>query len=281
MSKKPQKFYSMAVRGREADIYIFGDILTPDWKAFDELFGIEASRSGYDIMTETRDLDVDTINVYINSPGGHVSEGLAIHNVLVAHKAEIVTIDAGFACSAASVVFMAGTVRKMYKASLLMIHNAWGGGAGNAKEHRKQADDLEIISATAAEAYKGKINISDAELAALLDNETWISPTDALKWGFATQIVEEEADGRPAASAMESIMRMLTTPQSKPMQADDLLEQLRKDVAAIAAAIPLLGQQQPTPEPAQLPKQEQKPAEPASTKPIDFLSALLGGKEKQ
>jgi len=188
VNEKPQKFYSMEVRGREADIYIFGYILTPDWVAFERMLGDDASRSGYDIMSEIRALDVDVINVHINSYGGHVSEGLAIHNVLVEHKAKICTIDDGFACSAASVVFMAGTIRIMHAASLLMIHNAWGGVEGNADQLRKYADALEAMSRTAAEAYKAKINISDEELDKLLKNESWITPTDALQWGFATEI---------------------------------------------------------------------------------------------
>jgi len=240
------------------------------------MFGVEASRSGYDIITEIRDLDVDVINVHVNSPGGHVSEGLAIHNELEAHKAEIVTITPGFACSAAAVVFMAGKIRKMYKASLLMIHNAWGGGAGNAKEHRKCADDLDTISATAAQTFRAKIKLPDAELDRLLDNETWINPTDAVKWGFATEIVEAEKDERPAASAMDAIVRTLTAPQVEHETTDDKLEQLIKDVAAIKAAVSLPGQQ-----PKQEPKQEPAQEKNIENRPMTFFNALLGGKEEK
>lgn len=270
MSEKPQKFYSMTVRGREADIYIFGNILTPDWKAFDEMFGIDASRSGYDIMKEIRDLDVDVINVHINSYGGHVSEGIAIHNVLNEHKADIVTFDDGFACSAASVVFMAGKDRIVYETSLLMIHNAWCYASGNADQLRKAATDLEIISATAAAAYKAKISISDEELDALLKDETWIAPADALKWGFATEIRKAEQSSKPAASAMNAIMRLLTTPQPGQTATEELLQSLQEKLAAIEAAISM-----PTQEPKQEPTQEKNPA----NKPMTFLNALLGGKE--
>ena len=274
MSEKPQKFYSMAVRGREADIYIFGDILTPDWKAFDEMFGIDASRSGYDIMKEIRDLDVDVINVHINSYGGHVSEGIAIHNVLVEHKADIITFDDGFACSAASVVYMAGKDRVVYETSLLMIHNAWCYASGNADQLRKAATDLEIISATAAAAYRAKINISDAELDNLLKNETWIAPADALKWGFATEIRKAEQSSKPAASAMSAIMRLLTTPQPGQTPTEELLKSLQSKLVAIEAAISLQPQA-PKQEPTPAPKKEPKVA----NKPMTFVNALLGGKE--
>lgn len=282
MSEKPHKFYSMEVRGREADIYIFGDILVPIWATLRKAYGDESVRSGYDIVNEIRGLDVDVINVHINSCGGHVSEGLAIHNELEAHKAEIVTITPAFACSAASVVFMAGSRRLMYPASLLMIHEAQGGGYGNAKQIRKAADDIQVISDTACEVYRQKVKISDAELTSLLENETYITPVNAVKWGFATEIVQQAKDARPTASAMQSIMHLLTQPQSKPAPTDDdPLEQLRKDVAAIAAALSLPGQQQPAP-PIQVHVTNAPVTKAQLTKaPLDFLSALMGGKEQK
>lgn len=281
MSEKPQKFYSMEVRGREADIYIFGDILVPFWAAVEKSFGDESVRSGYDIVNEIRALDVDVIYVHINSYGGHVSEGIAIHNELEAHKAEVVTITPGFACSAASVVFMAGTRRIMYAASLLMIHEAQGGAHGTAKQVRKAADDIQVISDTACEVYRQKVKISDAELNSLLENETWITPANAVKWGFATEIKQQAKDAKPTASAMSALMRSLTAPQPSTAPTDDKLDQLIKDVAAISAAVSLPKhqepKQEPTPEPT--PELKQEPAGEDTKEPMDFVNALLGGKE--
>ena len=90
--------------------------------------------------------DVEEINVFINSYGGEVAEGLAIYNALRRHKAKVKTYCDGFACSAASVVFMAGDERIMSNASLLMIHNAWMQTAGDPNQLRKDADDLEKIT---------------------------------------------------------------------------------------------------------------------------------------
>lgn len=248
-----KKYYSLASNGTEADIYIFGDIVDP---ISQELWGLESDTSGLSLANDVKDLDVGVINVHINSYGGSVSEGLAIHSTLRNHKAKVRTICDGFACSAASVVFMAGDERIMNNASLLMIHNAWMVTAGNAGQLRKDADDLEIISKAAAKAYAEHVNISEEALAALLDAETWILPEDALEMGFATSIVGAEQTNKAAASAHKALFSLLKS------------------------AIKMNGDVSEDPEPEPEPEPEQDPApEPKENKTIKFLSALIGGKE--
>lgn len=186
----------------EADIYIFGDITSWPW--------IQSDVSAWKLANQVKDLDVERINVHISSYGGEVAEGLAIYNTLKNHKAKIKTICEGFACSAASVVFMAGADRVMNAASLLMIHNAWTVSWGDANDLRKEADDLEKISDTAANAYReGGVALSDEDLKALLDAETWITPAEALEWGFATTIHKAPATEKAAASARAAAYNMM------------------------------------------------------------------------
>ena len=166
-----KKYFSLASAGRTADIFIFGDITSWEW--------LESDVSSYTLARAVQDLEADQINVHINSYGGEVAEGLAICNSLKNHPARVRTVCDGFACSAASVVFMAGDERVMNPASLLMVHNAWTNASGNARELRKAADDLDVITSASVETYKARVNLSDGELAALLDNETWITPADA------------------------------------------------------------------------------------------------------
>ena len=208
MSKTPTKYYQLVNNDTSADLYIFGDICAWAWPELGE-------QSGVTIVNQLKELDVDTINVHINSYGGDVSEGLAIYNVLREHKAQIVTICDGFACSAASVVFMAGDRRVMQPASLLMIHNAWTVAMGNAAQLRKTADDIETITQASVEAYKKVATISEEEIKALMDAETWILPKDAVEYGFATEIDDEDdEDDEPKQSAFGVIMRKLTAPES-------------------------------------------------------------------
>ena len=208
MSKTPTKYYQLVKNDASADLYIFGDICAWAWQEMGE-------QSGVTIVNQLKALDVDTINVHINSYGGDVAEGLAIYNVLREHKAQIVTICDGFACSAASVVFMAGDRRVMQPASLLMIHNAWTVAMGNAAQLRKTADDIETITQASVEAYKKVATISEEEIKTLMDAETWILPKDAVEYGFATEIDDEdEDDDEPKQSAFGVIMRKLTAPES-------------------------------------------------------------------
>lgn len=204
------KYFSLQQVERKADIYIFGDITSWEW--------LESDVSSYTLARTIQSLDVDEITVHINSYGGEVAEGLAIHNSLKNSKAKIRTVCDGFACSAASVVFMAGEERMMNPASLLMIHNAWSCASGNAAELRKAADDLDAISKTAAEVYKARISLSDEELTALLDDETWIVPQDAVDWGFATGILEDAQASGINQSARTSVYQALTNKLSTRQQ---------------------------------------------------------------
>lgn len=233
------KYYSMSVQGNEAEIYIFGDIVTPLEK---EWFGLESDTSGLSLVQDIAALgNVSAIHVHINSYGGAVSEGLAIYNTLKNHSAKIITYDDGFACSAASVVFMAGEERIMSEASLLMIHNAWTHTQGNAEQLRKDADDLEMISETAANTYMGGVTISREELDELLANESWITPADAIAKGFATSIAKVSSPSVASQSVKNSIISKLVSqpaPCATPSNADmaqfqAALDDIRAQLAAL------------------------------------------------
>lgn len=192
-----QKYYSLETEKDIADLYIFGDITTWPWD--------EKDRDAYGIVKELREVEASTINVHINSYGGDVSEGLAIYNTLKNHKAQIVTICDGFACSAASVIFMAGDTRIMNEASLLMIHNPWTYARGNAEDFRKQAEDLDKIAQASINAYMSKVNISEDEVKQLLNDETWITAQEGLDMGFATAVAVPEGGSGVSQSAFEII----------------------------------------------------------------------------
>lgn len=187
MSKPKPKFYSLAQNGEEANLSIYGDITSWPWEELGEVSAVNLSRQLEQLEGVSR------INVYINSYGGEVAEGLAIYNSLKRHPAQVVTYCDGFACSIASVIFMAGDVRVMNEASLLMIHNAWSVAQGNAAELRKVAKDLETITSASVAAYLSKVNITEEKVRSLMDKETWLSPAKALEYGFATEVNATEA----------------------------------------------------------------------------------------
>lgn len=196
-----KKYFQLTQNNNEVDIQIYGDITSWEW--------FDSDVSSYTLSKQIEGLECDQINVYINSYGGEVAEGLAIYNQLKRHKAKVKTVCDGFACSAASVIFMAGDERVMSTASLLMIHNAWTYASGNAKELRKQADDLDTITQASINAYMQEVNITEEELRQMLDNETWISPQEAIEKGFITSIVNEREAEQVSQSVKKSLIKMI------------------------------------------------------------------------
>lgn len=204
--KERMNKYFMAAQedgGKVLDIFIFGDITSWEW--------YETDVSSYTLSKLVQESKAEIINVRINSYGGEVAEGLAIYNALKNSQAKVVTECDGFACSAASVVFMAGDERLMNAASLLMVHNAWTYASGNAQELRKAADDLEKISTAAANAYRAVMTIPEDDLNKLLEEETWILPQEAVGYGFATSIREAEGTLKQQYSAKKKIIGQLVS----------------------------------------------------------------------
>ena len=181
-----ERFYQLTnVSEDSATLYIYGDITSIKW--------FENDVCVYDLAKEIGDLNGKALTVRINSYGGEVAEGLAIYNLLKSYPGEVTTICDGFACSAASVVFMAGAKRIMPRSSLLMIHNAWTWASGDADDLRKAADDLEKITQPSVEIYTSVSNLDADEIKSMMDAETWIDADEALDFGFATEISEEAA----------------------------------------------------------------------------------------
>lgn len=244
-----RKYYSLAVDqgDRTADLYIFGDITDSFNTGFDDALGWELGEtSGLSIAKDIESLDVDELNVHINSNGGYTSEGLAIYNLLRNCKAKVTTYCDGFACSAASVIFMAGERRVMGAASMLMIHNAWVGTAGNSAQLREEADRLEKISKAAANAYMEHVTIDEDELDRLLDGEshegTWILPEEAVEMGFATEIAEQDTSDVANQSVVPEIMELVKSRSAAQHDtADDRKITIAVDVDTAAASKKISG----------------------------------------
>ncbi len=134
-----------------------------------------------------------TIELHINSNGGSVKEGVAIYNQLKQKKCkEIVAYVDGFAYSIASVIMQAADRRIMGLGTSLLIHNMWLSVAGNAKELRKAADDLDVLMESNRQIYLERVNISEDELIEMLDSETYLTPEKAVEMGFADEVGKAE-----------------------------------------------------------------------------------------
>lgn len=183
--------FNVAEAGSEATIYIYGDI--GGWFG-----GVEAEQ----VVREIADLDVETLNVRLNSPGGLVFDGVAIYNALAAHKAKVIVSIEGIAASIASVIAMAGDEIRIAEAASIMIHKPWSFAIGDAETMRKEADVLDVLEDGLVDVYAARTEKGDAELRAMLAAETWMRGQEAVDAGFADAVVTSKKKEKPAASAL-------------------------------------------------------------------------------
>ncbi|MDQ0268881.1 head maturation protease, ClpP-related [Cytobacillus purgationiresistens] len=187
---KQNKFFDMkmsANNSNSADIFIYGEITKYAWEEYGE-HSATTFKNELDALGD----DLETINLYVNSPGGSVFEGVTIHNMLKRHKARVIAHVDALAASIASVIIMAADEIRMPSNSMLMIHNPWTFAIGNSAELRKQADDLDRIGNSSKQSYLQKAGdkITDEKLQELLDAETWLSAEEAYSYGLC-DVVED------------------------------------------------------------------------------------------
>jgi ATP-dependent Clp protease protease subunit len=135
---------------------------------------------------------VDIINLHINSPGGSVFDGVAIYNSLKSHPARVEVDVDSVAASIASLIAMAGDEIRMASNAMMMIHDPMGVAIGGADEMRKTADLLDQIKDVIAGTYTRRTKKNEAEVKALMAEETWMTADDAVDMGFADLITEEQ-----------------------------------------------------------------------------------------
>lgn len=128
------------------------------------------------------------LTVRLNSPGGYVYQGMAIHTHL-AQRDTTVIID-GLAASIASVIACAGRRVQIAAGAMMMIHNPWNIAMGDAEDLRKTADVLDKIKGSILDIYASKTGISRPRLAELMDQETWLTAAEAVELGLADEIIE-------------------------------------------------------------------------------------------
>jgi ATP-dependent Clp protease protease subunit len=154
---------------------------------YDEIgaFGIPAKA----FLDELKALGpIAELTVRINSPGGSVFDGVAIYNALKRHNAVITVWVDGIAASIASIIAMAGDEVVMPENAMLMLHDPSGLVMGTASDMRAMAEALDKMKAGMVAAYRDKSGRDDAEIEALMRDETWLSAQEAVDLGFADRV---------------------------------------------------------------------------------------------
>lgn len=169
------------------------------------MWGVDAR----DFTAQLNAISAPNIDLMINSPGGDVWDGYAIHNALVAHPAAVTAHIVGLAASAASFVAMAGDERIAYRPSQMMIHDASAFvdifGSFNPADIANIVGELEQVSTllgqvsdTIAGVYANRAGGDAADWRALMQATTWYTPDGAKAAGLVDRIEEKAPAANPA-----------------------------------------------------------------------------------
>lgn len=183
------KWYNLEQSGDTATLTVDGIVGGSYWD--------EDSINAKEFVEELNQVTVSRIELHINSPGGDVFAGYTIYNALIAWGRAVpgrtiaVIID-GLAASIASVIAMAGDSIAMPEASVIMIHNPWSFTCGDAEEHRRTAAELDVIAGQIGKIYADRTGLPVEQCRELMNAETYLSADEAVKLGFATEIIENK-----------------------------------------------------------------------------------------
>ena len=136
------------------------------------------------------------IFMYINSPGGLVTAGLAIYDTMQFIKCDISTLVIGQACSAGSLLSMAGTKGKRYalKNSRIMIHQPSGGASGQATDILIHAEEITKIKKKLNQMYADHTGQPIEKINDAMERDKFMSPEEALEFGLIDKIISTRAD---------------------------------------------------------------------------------------
>lgn len=181
--------------------FIKGDIITNEYKWVYDFYEFE-STCPKDISDVIESLeDGEELQVEVNSPGGIVTAGQEIYTALLScpNSTAIIT---GQACSAASVAIMGADKVLMSPVALIMIHNSSiGGVSGDKRDLKRAVGDLTETDKAIASAYAHKTGYEIKDLLKLMDEETWLTANDAIKYGFADGFYQGQQARAAVASA--------------------------------------------------------------------------------
>jgi ATP-dependent Clp protease, protease subunit len=131
------------------------------------------------------------IHLYVNSPGGSVTAGLAIYDTMQFVKCDIATYCIGQAASMGSVLLCAGTKGKRFALphARIMLHQPWGGARGTASDIEIQADEIKRLKNDIYEIYSKHTGKPVSQIAKDLDRDFFMSPEQAKEYGIVDNVI--------------------------------------------------------------------------------------------
>uniref|UniRef100_A0A1I8G424 ATP-dependent Clp protease proteolytic subunit n=1 Tax=Macrostomum lignano TaxID=282301 RepID=A0A1I8G424_9PLAT len=146
-----------------------------------------------------------TIHVYINSPGGSVTAGLAIYDTMQYVASPVATYCLGEACSMGSLLLQAGSPGKRFALpnSRVMIHQPLGSAGGQATDMQIHVAEILRMKTALLKIYAKHTGQPESVLAEAMERDRFMSPTEAVQFGLIDSVLEkppEKAEGEPKSS---------------------------------------------------------------------------------
>jgi ATP-dependent protease ClpP protease subunit len=208
------KFWNISsISEDEGEITLYGDVMSKqptDWWTGEPEPGLYITPEGF--MEDLAAVKGKAhVTVKLNSCGGDLYTGIAIHNALKALDSEVNVVVEGIAASAASVIMCAGDTVTVYPGSLVMIHGVsvmlWDYlNIGDMKQLIKGMDASERA---VAEIYNAKTGIEVDTLRSMMTKETWLTGREAIEKGFADTLNETKGQNRSLSMTMSADKKIL------------------------------------------------------------------------
>lgn len=134
------------------------------------------------------------ITIYVNSPGGHVTAGLAIYDVMQYVQCDIITVCIGLAASMGSIILAGGTAGKRYSLphSEIMIHQPLGGMEGQASDIKIAADHIMRTGMTLYRILAKHTGKDIKQVEKDCDRDNYMSAEEALKYGIIDKVIKNK-----------------------------------------------------------------------------------------
>lgn len=142
------------------------------------------------------------ISMYINSPGGVVTSGLAIYDTMQYIKSPVSTVCLGMAASMGSFLLMAGEkgMRLSLPNARIMVHQPSGGFSGKASDIERHAEDIIKTKRRLNELYAKHTGQTVEAVEQTLDRDYFMTAHEARDWGLVDHVYERREEGEGAAS---------------------------------------------------------------------------------
>jgi len=148
------------------------------------------------LFLDGQDTEKD-INLYINSPGGSVTAGLAIYDTIQYVKSDVQTICIGQAASMAALILACGSAgkRQVLPSSRVLIHQPWGGASGQARDIGIQSKEIVRLKKLLVEYFAKHSGKTIEQISADTERDFYMTAKEAVEYGIVDSILERGKNG--------------------------------------------------------------------------------------